>query len=142
MLDRRRKRTERRHEHIAELNKRAIETDLGLNRLYDAIEAGIANLDDPALKHRIDGLRSIRDQAQADATRAQAMAESAGQQISRPPWPKSSPVPPVSASGSTVAAIAAITFAHLPNASRSRMAKSASWDRKAICSEPLPPPRA
>jgi hypothetical protein len=36
--DRRQERTERRREHIAELNKRAAETDLRLKRLHDAIE--------------------------------------------------------------------------------------------------------
>jgi mRNA-degrading endonuclease toxin of MazEF toxin-antitoxin module len=69
--------TERRREPIAELTKRATETGLRLKRLYDAIENGVADLDDPA-KDRIAGLKSLRDQAQAD--RAQAMAESAGQQ--------------------------------------------------------------
>ena len=84
VLDRRQERTERRREHIAELNKRAAETDLRLKRLYDAIETGVADLDDPALKERIVGLKAIRDQAQADADRAQAMAESAGQQAITP----------------------------------------------------------
>jgi alkylhydroperoxidase family enzyme len=55
------------------LNKRAAESELRLKRLYDAIEAGVADLDDPALKDRIDGLKAIRDQAKADADRAQAM---------------------------------------------------------------------
>jgi hypothetical protein len=82
-LDRRQERAERRHEHIAALNKRATEADLRLKRLYDAIENGVADLDDPALKERIAGLKSIRDQAQADAD-VQAMAESAGQQTITP----------------------------------------------------------
>jgi len=51
---------ERRREHIAELQRRATESELRLKRLYDAIEAGIADLDDPALKDRIDGLKAIR----------------------------------------------------------------------------------
>ena len=55
------------------LNKRAAETELRLKRLYDAIEAGVADLDDPALKDRIDGLRALRDQAKVDSERAQAM---------------------------------------------------------------------
>jgi hypothetical protein len=45
VLYRRQERAERRREHISELNKRAAETDLRLKRLYDAIEAGIADLD-------------------------------------------------------------------------------------------------
>ncbi len=99
VLDRRQERTERRRDHIAELNKRAAETDLRLKRLYDAIETGVADLDDPALKERIAGLKAIRDQSQADADRAQAMAESVGSRRSRPAWCRSSPGPPASASG-------------------------------------------
>ena len=49
-----------------------------LKRLYDAIEAGVADLDDPALKERIAGLKVIRDQARADADRAQALLDSPG----------------------------------------------------------------
>src|SRR5499426_84266 len=82
VLDRRQERGERRREHIAELNKRAAETELRLKRLYDAIEAGVTDLDDPALKDRIEGLRAIRDQAKADSERAQArLASSAHQAI-------------------------------------------------------------
>ena len=80
VLDRRQERTERRREHIAELNKRATETDLRLKRLYDAIESGVADLDDPDLKDRIASLRAIRDQSRVDADRASAMLESAGPQ--------------------------------------------------------------
>ena len=84
VLDRRQERAERRREHIAELNKRATETDLRLKRLYDAIESGVADLDDPALKERIAGLKAIRDQAQADAERARTMMESSSQQAVTP----------------------------------------------------------
>ncbi|HEX3865045.1 MAG TPA: hypothetical protein VHY35_25440 [Stellaceae bacterium] len=84
VLDRRQERAERCREHIAELNKRAAETDLRLKRLYEAIEAGVADLDDPALKERIASLKAIRDQAQADAARAAAMLESSGQQAVTP----------------------------------------------------------
>ena len=84
VLDRRQERAERRREHIAELNKRAAETDLRLKRLYDAIEAGVADLDDPALKERVASLKAIRDQAQADADRAAAMLQSSAQQSITP----------------------------------------------------------
>lgn len=84
ILDRRQERAERRREHIAELNKRASETDLRLKRLYDAIEAGVADLDDPALKERVASLKAIRDQAQADAARAVAMLETSSQQSITP----------------------------------------------------------
>ena len=78
VLDRRQEQGERRREHIAELNKRATESELRLKRLYDAIEAGVADIHDPALKDRIDGLKAIRDQASADAERAQAMLDGSG----------------------------------------------------------------
>ena len=78
VLDRRQERSERQHEHIGELNRRAAESEALLKRLYDAIEAGVADLHDPALKDRIDGLRAIRDQAKADAERAQTTLENSG----------------------------------------------------------------
>ncbi len=84
VLDRRQDRTERRREQLAELNQRATETDLRLKRLYDAIESGIADLADPALKDRIAGLKAIRDQARTDAERAQATLESSGHQSITP----------------------------------------------------------
>lgn len=78
VLSRRSDQAERRREHIAELQRRAAESDLRLERLYEAIEAGVADLDDPALKERIAGLKVIRDQAMADAERAQALLDSPG----------------------------------------------------------------
>jgi site-specific DNA recombinase len=80
VLDRRQERSKRRREHIAELNKRAVEADLRLKRLCDAIEAGVADLKDLGLKERLAGLKATRDQAQADTTRAQAALDSAAQQ--------------------------------------------------------------
>lgn len=84
VLDRRHERAERRQEHIGELNRRAAETDLRLKRLYDAIESGVADISDPALKDRIAGLKALRDQAQVDAERAQATLESSGNQAVTP----------------------------------------------------------
>mgnify|MGYP002653886942 CR=1 FL=1 len=78
VLDRRQERSERQRTHIAELNRRATESELRLKRLYDAIEAGIADSDDPVLKGRIDGLKAIRDQARANAEHAQAMLNHSG----------------------------------------------------------------
>jgi hypothetical protein len=75
VLDRRQERAERRREHIAELNKRAAETDLRLKRLYDAIEAGVADLDDPALKERVASLKAIR---RPGASRRRACRRNAG----------------------------------------------------------------
>ncbi len=83
-LDRREEHAERRREHIGELNKRSAESELRLKRLYDAIESGVADLDDPALKDRINGLKAIRDQAKADADRAQAMLQNSGRKAVTP----------------------------------------------------------
>ncbi len=41
-------------------------------------------MNDPALKDRIDGLKAIRDQARADAERAQAMLQHSGSQAVTP----------------------------------------------------------
>lgn len=49
-------------------------------RVYDAIEAGLADLDDSALKERMAGLKAIRNQAKADAERTQAPLDSTGNQ--------------------------------------------------------------
>jgi site-specific DNA recombinase len=84
VLDRRQERSERKQQHIAELNKRATETDLRLNRLYDAIEGGVANLDDPELKTRIAALKSTRDQARVDADRASALLDTISQKSITP----------------------------------------------------------
>lgn len=84
VLDRRQERSERKQQHIAELNKRATETDLRLKRLYDAIESGVADLDDPELKGRIAALKATRDQARVDADRAVAMLETGSQKSITP----------------------------------------------------------
>src|SRR3546814_11697019 len=48
VLDRRQELTSRKRAHVADLNKRATETDLRLKRPYDAIENGIADVNDSA----------------------------------------------------------------------------------------------
>ncbi len=78
LLDRRQERTERRREHLAELNRRITETDQRLNRLYDAIESGVAALGDLGLKDRIANLKAIRDQAAADAERIRMTLDGSG----------------------------------------------------------------
>ncbi len=50
--DRRQERSERQREHIGDLKRRAAESEARLKRLYDAIEAGIADLDDPRARSR------------------------------------------------------------------------------------------
>ena len=84
VLDRRQEHGERRREHIAKLNKHAAESELRLKRLYDAIEAGVADIADPALKDRIEGLKAVRDQAKADAARAQATLDGSGSRAVTP----------------------------------------------------------
>jgi site-specific DNA recombinase len=78
VLDRREERGERRKAHVTELRKRAAEADAKLKRLYDAIENGVADLSDPMLKERIAELKAVRDQARADAERAQETIDRAG----------------------------------------------------------------
>src|SRR5437899_5484027 len=67
--------------HIAELRKRAAEAEAKLKRLYDAIENGIADVSDPLLKERVTELKAIRDQARADAERAEGALDRAGPSI-------------------------------------------------------------
>jgi DNA invertase Pin-like site-specific DNA recombinase len=81
VLDRREDRAERRTTHIAELRKRATEADAKLKRLYDAIENGVTDLSDLMLKDRIAELKAIRDQARADAERAEGAIERQGPSI-------------------------------------------------------------
>jgi site-specific DNA recombinase len=81
VLNRREKRSERQATHIAELRKRATEADANLKRLYDAIENGITDLADLMLKDRITELKAIRDQARADAERAEGAIDQLGPTI-------------------------------------------------------------
>jgi site-specific DNA recombinase len=53
------------------LRRRAAEAEAKLKRLYDAIENGVADLADSMLKDRVAELKAIRDQARADAERAE-----------------------------------------------------------------------
>jgi site-specific DNA recombinase len=81
VLNRHEEPVKRRTAHIAELRKRASEADAKLKRLYDAIENGIADVSDPLLKERVTELKSIRDQARADAERAEGGLDRAGPSI-------------------------------------------------------------
>ena len=78
VLHRREEWAERRTRHVTELRRRAAEAEAKLKRLYDAIEAGVADLADPMLKDRIAELTTIRDKARADADRAEATVERLG----------------------------------------------------------------
>ena len=134
ILGRREDQAERRREHIASLQRQATESESRLKRLYDAIEAGVADLDDPALKERIAGLKVLRDQARADADRAQAMLESPGH----------SALSPAMIEGFARRARERIRgheggyragshCAPWRSASRLRTTQFASWDRKRSC---------
>jgi len=81
VLDRRQERAERRAAHAIELRKKAAEADARLKRLYDAIEKGVADIDDESLKERIAELRALKSQAQADAERATSALEGIGVEI-------------------------------------------------------------
>ena len=81
VLDRPEERTERQTTHIAKLRKRATEADAKLKRLYDAIENGVTDLSDLMLKDRIAELKAIRDQARADAERAEGAIDRLGPTI-------------------------------------------------------------
>ena len=81
MIERRDEWAARRRGHIGELRKRAAEADAKLKRLYEAIEAGVADLSDPMLKGRVTELTTIRDQARGDAERAAAAIERLGPAI-------------------------------------------------------------
>ncbi|MHC5308027.1 recombinase family protein [Bartonella sp. LJL80] len=76
VLDRRQEHTEERRGQITELNKKAAETEARIKRLYDAIETGVADLDDPDLKERIHQLKALRDAARAESARITAMLDS------------------------------------------------------------------
>jgi len=84
VLDRRQEQTTRKRAHVAELNKRATESELRLKRLYDAIENGIADVDDADLKERIATLKATRDQAKADAERVTASLSAEGRKAVAP----------------------------------------------------------
>jgi site-specific DNA recombinase len=141
VLDRRKERAERRTAHIAELRKRASEAHAKLKRLYDAIENGIADVSDPMLKDRIAELKAVRDQARADAERAEGALDRLGPSIT-PQALKTSPGKLASVCGLNLAATAATTSARSPSASRWTRKKFASWARKACCCARSSPPQA
>jgi site-specific DNA recombinase len=72
LLERREAQAARLDERLAELRKVAAEADAKLTRLYDAIEAGVADLSDSNLKGRLADLKRTRDAASEDVKRAEA----------------------------------------------------------------------
>ncbi|SDR45455.1 Site-specific DNA recombinase [Rhizobiales bacterium GAS113] len=72
LLQRRQAHAGREKDRIEELKRQAGDAEAKLTRLYEAIENGLAELDDPNLKGRIAELKRIRDAARADVERAEA----------------------------------------------------------------------
>jgi hypothetical protein len=132
VLNRGEERTERRATHIAKLRKRATEADAKLKRLYDAIENGVTDLSDLMLKDRITELKAIRDQARADAERAEGAIDRLGQP-SLPDRSRPLPGPHASECAPRTAATGAIISARSPSASKSTRKNFALRDRKANC---------
>jgi site-specific DNA recombinase len=81
VLDRRDEWIERRRTHVTELRQRAAEAAAKLTRLYSAIEDGLASAGEEGLKDRIAELAVIRDEARADADRAEAAIDKLGPTI-------------------------------------------------------------
>ncbi|WP_423416218.1 hypothetical protein RLW55_08940 [Hyphomicrobium sp. B1] len=99
------------------------------NRLYDAIEAGLADLNDSVLKERMVGLKAIRDQATTDAERAQATLDTTGNQAVTPEMIEGFANVAREKLRLEGGVIGGITCAHWRSASRSPIPKFASWDR-------------
>ncbi|PVM71715.1 hypothetical protein DDF65_23625 [Caulobacter radicis] len=78
VLDRRAEWIDRRHAHVTELRQRAAAAAAKLARLYEAIEDGVADTADQDFKGRMKELAAIRDEARADADRAEAAIERLG----------------------------------------------------------------
>lgn len=68
--------TERRQTHVADLRGRAADAGLKLRRLYEA-EKGILDDADWIFGERVAELGALRDQAEADANRIEAMVDQA-----------------------------------------------------------------
>ncbi|WP_255613688.1 recombinase family protein [Pseudogemmobacter faecipullorum] len=133
VLGRREDQAERQRQHIAELERRATESELRLKRLYDAVEGGVADLDDPALKERIVGLKVIRDQARADADRAQALLDSPGHSAISPAMIEKFATIARERIRGREGGYRRDFCARSHSASRSLTTRFASWDRRQNC---------
>lgn len=81
ILERRDEWVNQRRQHVSDLERRATEAEAKLKRLYDAIENGVIDMNDPSLKDRISELTTLRDNARGDAQRATAHIEKVGPEI-------------------------------------------------------------
>lgn len=68
---------ERRRKHVSDLRIRAAEAELKLRRLFEAIENGTLTGPDRMFGERVAELSAVRDQAEADADRVEAMVDQA-----------------------------------------------------------------
>ena len=84
VIDHREERTERRREHLAELNRRIADADQRIGRLYDAIESGMVDKDDETAKERMANLKALRERAKTDADRTQSALDNDGIQSVSP----------------------------------------------------------
>ena len=81
VLERREAHADNLKDRIVALRKQAADAEAKLTRLYEAIENGLAELDDSNLKGRIAELKRMRDSARADADRAEDRGEGKTNQI-------------------------------------------------------------
>ena len=72
LLERREGHAAKLEARLAELRRIEADADAKLTRLYEAIEAGVLDLDDPNLKSRLADLKRTRDAAGEDVKRAEA----------------------------------------------------------------------
>lgn len=77
MLDGRREREAEQQQLVADLNKKSAEAQQKLSRLYQAIENGVADMDDADFAQRVSALKLARDQANVEAERASNALEAA-----------------------------------------------------------------
>lgn len=78
IVDRRDELIQRRGKHIADLRKLATEAEAKVQRLYEAIENGLADPNERSLKARLRELRETRDGLEAEAQRATTALERMG----------------------------------------------------------------
>ncbi len=72
LLARRKSRAAQAQIHVTDLNRPASEAVQRLARLYEAIETGIADLDDLNLKDRVAHIKTLRDETRAEMSCAEA----------------------------------------------------------------------
>jgi len=131
-LDRREEREERderRRAHAAEFVNRAAAAEARLKRLYAAIESGVADLDDPSLRTRIEELkrRAIRP---ASTQNAHAPRSRARARRSRPTRSPASRPSPADACVERTADFGGIISGLWPSGSRSPSARFGSLARE------------